>query len=422
MKVFKFGGGIIKDAAAIRKLAELLMKFSEEYLLLVISAMGKTTNELEKLAYLGFHKDPLADEQLEKIRKDHFRVMLDLFMDKDPEVFEGVTDFFNEIEYRLKRTPADNYDHYYDQLVSYGELVSSYTVCRYLNSCNINCCFLDARELVRTDSHFRHASVNMEKTSIQVREKVIFEGNSKICVTQGFIGADEQNQSATLGREGSDFSAAVFGNILDAEEVVFWKDVSGIYNADPKRFAFARKIDRLSYDDAVKLTNLGAKILHSKTIAPLKEKNIPAQVREFSTTLLKGTFISGKVPLNKNTAVVISEENLDMITFTGSLNEKEKFKTLLSDELLVSNIFISKFTGQDSMIVCLYPDREIIAELTAKYSGVFTIEVFENVDVITVLNANEGFIGELLTGFKMLHRFDEKDHLILVLTGQKNEI
>ena len=219
---------------------------------------------------------------------------------------------------------------------------------------------------------------------------MFFDKNHKLFVTQGFIGSDLQNQSTTLGREGSDFSAAVFANILGAKEVVFWKDVAGIYNADPRRFPFARQIEKLSFDDAIKMTALGAKVLHHKTIAPLKRKKITAVVREFSLDLKPGTVIAGNVPMNREIPVIITENNMVLLTAREKQEGTNHFSELKQDEQITSNAYLSRIMPDGKYLSCLYPDREIVRELSEKYSSKFEISFRENVDVLIVFKCFAG--------------------------------
>ena len=293
-KVFKFGGASVKDAAAVRNLADIVSDRVEENVMLVVSAMGKTTNMLEKvLAEYRRAGGRPEGEPLQTVMDYHEGIMSDLFPDRSDPVYPAVSNLFDELRSKLQDVEPD-YDRHYDRTVCYGELVSTTIVSAYLNCRGIPSAWLDARELVVTDRCWRSALVDWDETARRIRPLNARYKPGSVFVVQGFIGGTADGKdSTTLGREGSDYTAAIFANCLDAEEVTIWKDVSGLLNADPKRFSDTVKIPRISYSEAIELAFYGATIIHPKTIKPLQNKGISLKVQSFLDPSSDPTVIDG---------------------------------------------------------------------------------------------------------------------------------
>jgi aspartate kinase len=288
MRVFKFGGASVKDAEGVKNLASIVLG-SEGKLVIVISAMGKMTNALEELIRCYFKKDEKKWEQLALIKDYHNQIMDELF-DSSDEVFSEVDSLYFRIEDRLDRVPSLDYDFEYDQLIGYGELISTKIVSAYLNKAGVKNQWIDIRFYLKTDDKWREASVDWRLSDELVKKAFSFEDET-IYITQGFIGATLSDLSTSLGREGSDYTAAILGSILKAEKVEIWKDVPGILNADPQYFSHPVKIDEMSYREAIELTFFGAKVIHPKTIKPLYNSKIPLHVRSFLDPSSSGTII-----------------------------------------------------------------------------------------------------------------------------------
>jgi aspartate kinase len=288
MRVFKFGGASVKDAAGVRNLASIVAK-SEGELVVVVSAMGKMTNAFEELIKCYCHKDEKKWEKLEVIKSYHSQIMEELF-DSSDEVFTEVDSMYFRIEDRLDRTPSLDYDFEYDQFIGFGELISTKIVSAYLNKAGIENKWMDIRFYLKTDDKFREADIDWELSERLIKESFNFN-DERIYLTQGFIGSTLSDLSTSLGREGSDYTAAIIGSILKAEKVEIWKDVPGILNADPQYFKDPVKIDEMSYREAVELTFFGAKVIHPKTIKPLYNSKIPLYVRSFIDPEAPGTVI-----------------------------------------------------------------------------------------------------------------------------------
>jgi len=288
MKVFKFGGASVKDPKGVKNVATILHLFAAQPLVLVISAMGKTTNALEKILSLARTGNSFRTE-LDNLKQYHFQIMSELFADNHP-VWNDVEDIFKRIESKL----AKNWtlDQSYDQIVSEGEIISTIIVHRYLLEKKLPVEWLDARDFVVTDSAYREARVQWDDTCEKVSRIPKILENKQMVLTQGFIGRTRDGFTTTLGRDGSDFSAAIFASCLNAESVTIWKDVPGVMNADPKRVPEAATVFReLPFREAAEMTYYGASVIHPKTIKPLANKGITLFVKNFDDPSLPGTTI-----------------------------------------------------------------------------------------------------------------------------------
>lgn len=299
MKVFKFGGASVKDSESVRNVAAILSSFKKDQVVVVVSAMGKTTNALENVVNAYMKNDPGRHEALDGVKSFHDKILNDLGFPADHQVRHHVNNCFVEIEWILEEPPARDYNYTYDQIVSQGEMISTYIVSGYLNDSGYKNTWLDARDVIRTDDSYREGRINWEQTSSLIQEKVprLFNFNSLI-LTQGFIGSTSDNTTTTLGREGSDYTAAIFSFCLKATEMTVWKDVPGILSADPKFHDDTVKLEQISYHDAIELTYYGASVIHPKTIKPLENLRIPLRVCSFKSPQDKGTLI-GDFPATK---------------------------------------------------------------------------------------------------------------------------
>ena len=288
MKVFKFGGASVKDAAGVKNVQNVLEKTGNGPKVIVISAMGKTTNALEIVIkdYL-FEKE--IPKSLEAVEETHFEILNELFEDTKAQVFTKVNTLFTELKNFLQHNKSEQYDFVYDQVICYGELVSTTIVSEYLNSQNVNTNWVDAREFIKTDSVYRDAGVNWEETQEAIQRNLNL---NKINITQGFIGSDPNNFTTTLGREGSDYTAAIFAYCLNAENVTIWKDVPGVLNADPRVFKDPELLQHISYEEAMELSHFGAKVLYPPTIQPVLSKGISIVIKNTFSPEEKGTLIT----------------------------------------------------------------------------------------------------------------------------------
>jgi len=291
MQVFKFGGASVKSAENIKNVVSIVEKYRESALLIVVSAIGKTTNKLVKITESYMRRDGACFELLESLKQEHFSVLNELFPDHNHPVYDDIANTFVEIEWILEEEPQDDYDYLYDQIVSVGELLSTKIVAAYSSYQGVPTQWVDARNFILTDNTYREGKVDWEKTEEKIRKDLPSILDEKIVVTQGFIGSTSENFTTTLGREGSDYSAAIFAASLNAENITIWKDVPGVLNADPKWFDKTELIPELSYTDAIELTYYGATVIHPKTIKPLQNKKITLNVRSFINPEEPGTQI-----------------------------------------------------------------------------------------------------------------------------------
>ncbi len=291
MQVFKFGGASVKDAENIKNAASIISQYQTSKLLVVVSALNKTTNALEEVVenYYKQNNDPFV--ALDRVKTEHLNILRELFHDSKHPVYHEIMNCFVEIEWILEEEPQDSYDYLYDQIVSVGELLSSKILAAYCLQVGIAAKWIDARDYIATDNTYREAAVDWKTTETKIRKELPAILDDFIIITQGFIGSTSENFTTTLGREGSDYSAAIFASCLNAEDITIWKDVPGVLNADPKWFTQTELITDLSYTDAIELTYYGATVIHPKTIKPLQNKKITLNVRSFLHPEQPGTTI-----------------------------------------------------------------------------------------------------------------------------------
>ncbi len=389
MRVFKFGGASVKDADGVRNVYDVLQKVGYDDVLIVVSAMGKTTNALEVVVKDYFDKAKSLQASVQEVKKYHNQIILDLFEDEKHAVFQAVAKIFTELDYFLSHNKSPNYSFVYDQMVSFGELLSSSILSHYFIHKNIQNNWVDVRNFIKTDSNYRDAGVNWEVT-----QKNISKGIKKniLNVTQGFIGSDENNFTTTLGREGSDYSAAIFAYCLNAESVTIWKDVPGVMNADPRYFENATLLNQISYREAIELAFYGATVIHPKTLQPLQRKEIPLLVKSFINPILPGTSVSKGADLDphlpcfivKREQLLLSLSSIDF-SFIMEENISEIFKLLHEFKMKVSLIQNSAI----SFSVCIedkYKNFEVLKAILAKK---FKVSYNENVSLYTIRHFDE---------------------------------
>jgi aspartate kinase len=310
INVFKFGGASVKDADGIKNLARIIDLNRDKQLLIVVSAMGKTTNTLEELTHAYVEKTEDVQEIFGRLKSYHEAVIKQLFDDKSNSIFDDVANTFVEIDWILEDEPHDEYDFIYDQLVSMGELLSTKIVNAYLNYSGIKSKWLDARSYIHTDNTYREARVDWAKTKKAIETTLPSILSNQVALTQGFIGGTSENFTTTLGREGSDYTAAIFASCLKAEAVTIWKDVPGVLNADPKLFPNTVKYEELSYRDALEMTFYGATVIHPKTIKPLQNAKIPLLVKPFLSPLESGTCIKESDVVITQPAIIVKNNQM----------------------------------------------------------------------------------------------------------------
>lgn len=389
MKVFKFGGASVKDAAGVQNVVSVLDKVGNKNTLVVLSAMGKTTNALEVVIEQYRDGDSELSNSIHELVKSHDGILTDLFGNTSHPIFEKIKAIFTDLQTMLERNKSPKYDYIYDQVVSYGEIISTTILSAYLEHKGYVNEWLDARTLVKTDSTYRDAKVDWEATQAAVSSVV---NKNTLTITQGFIGADTNNFTTTLGREGSDYSAAIFAYCLNAESVSIWKDVPGVLNGDPRVFENTQLLNQISYEEAIELAFYGASVIHPKTLQPLQQKEIPLYVKSFinpenpGTSVSKGQTLEPFVPcfIVKKNQVLISLSSLNF-SFIVEENISEVFSLFHKYQIkvdLIQNSAISFSVCVDNKFGHL---QELINELKAK----FKVDFVENVSLYTIRHFND---------------------------------
>ncbi len=384
MRIFKFGGASIKDPQGVRNVAKVLNKVGYKDTLVIVSAMGKTTNALEVVVDHYFnHPEELPNAILE-LEQFHLQISKELLGSLSSPLDLKLSNHTEELKRFFKHNKASNYNFVYDQVVGFGELLSTTIINAYLNHVNIDSEWLDARKCVKTDSYYRDANLDWEKTKQAIKGQV---SNKRIVVSQGFIGSDENNFTTTLGREGSDYTAAIFAYALSAESVTIWKDVPGVLNGDPRVFKNTKLLNQISYTEAIELAFYGASVIHPKTLQPLQRKEIPLYVRSFlnpegpGTCVSKGKKLEPLIPcyILKPNQVLIRLSSLDF-SFMVEDNISEVFALLNKFQMRVDLIQNSAI----SFSVCVNNKYDRLEELLQVLRSKFKVTFFENVDLYTV--------------------------------------
>ena len=419
MKVFKFGGASVNSIERIKMVGEILKQYSGEKLLIVISAMGKTTNALEKVAEAFYDRKKQESLQLfELVKTQHLNTAKQLLVTHYLPCEEQLRNFFTEAEWLLHDEPQKPYDYYYDQVVCIGELLSTSIISFYLNEITVANKWIDVRDIIRTDDNFRDATIDWEFTNSNVSTSVLpLFNETDFVLTQGFIGATDENESTTLGREGSDYTAAVFANMLNAESQTIWKDVSSVMNADPKQFQDAQPITELNYNEVIEMAYYGAQVIHPKTIKPLQNKNIPLYVKCFLDPSLPGTLIHNH-PVHHLPPIIVNKEKQALVemsskdfSFVGEhhvgtlyhLLEKLKIKPNLTQNTAIS-------------FICVLDDRpEKIDKLAFEVSEIFDVQVMKGLSLLTIRHYNKEVFEKLTQGKIILLRQQTTDTVQILM-------
>jgi aspartate kinase len=398
MKVFKFGGASVKDAESVKNVAKVLETQGFEKCLLVVSAMGKTTNALEKVMEYYFKKEDFQNE-IEKIKQSHLEITKGLF-EENHSIFNEVALFFDDLEAFLRRNKSPNYNFVYDQVVSCGELISSKILSDYLNVIGFSNSWLDARDYIKTDDSYREGVVNWQETEANISKL----GKEQSYVTQGFIGSEDNNFTVTLGREGSDYSAAIFAYCLNADAMTIWKDVPGVMTGDPRKFENVTLLSNISYEEAIEMAYYGASVIHPKTLQPLKQKNIPFYVKSFVEPMKPGTKV-GISDKNQSEESYILKENQVLMnistrdfSFIAEDHISQIFNLLAKYKVKVSLMQNSAI----SLALCLEDKFGKIDAVHEELNQNFNTDLVKNVSLYTVRNANLDELSKIYENKKVL--------------------
>jgi aspartate kinase len=402
MKVYKFGGASVKDGKGIVNLGDIISR-EKDKLVVVVSAFGKTTNALEKVLNEWTDENNAWYGSLQGIFDYHTSVMNELFKTKNP-VKEEIDHIFAGLERWLTSLKASSYDYDYDQVVSYGEIWSTIIVAGYLKTIFPGVEWVDIRKHLLTDERYRDANIIWDE-SVERTKRVFNFSKARIYVTQGFIGGTQNGSSVTLGREGSDYTAAVLANMLDADSVTVWKDVPGILNADPKWLTDALKLDEISYREAVEMTFSGAKVIHPKTIKPLHNKNIPLYVKSFLSPELPGTVINASPAIGTAVPVFIKKENQILISILPN-----DFSFVMGDNLSRIFMYFSDHSIKVNLVeasaisidVCVNDEKRKIEAFMEDLKPEFSIVYNDNVEMLTIRHYDDNSVKKIINGREVL--------------------
>ena len=403
----------MKDADSVKNVLRVLSIQGFERCLIVVSAMGKTTNALERVVEFYFNKSDYQQE-IAKIKEDHIQIAKGLF-DENHHVFSEIKLFFDDIESFLRRNKSPNYNFVYDQVVTCGEMISSKILSVYLSDNEMGNQWLDARDFIKTDTNYREGLVNWEETEKNISQL----DKAKTYVTQGFIGSDENNFTVSLGREGSDYSAAIFAYCLDAKDMTIWKDVPGVMTGDPRKFENVELLSNISYEEAIEMAYYGASVIHPKTLQPLKQKSIPFFVKSFISPEKAGTKIGISTENQLLESYILKENQVLMRIATRDFSFiAEDHISFIFRELAKRNIKVSLMQNSAiSLALCLEDKFNNIDELEAELEQDFNTEIVKNVSLFTIRNARLENLDKLYEGKNVLLEQITKTTVQMIING-----
>ncbi|MDG3582458.1 aspartate kinase [Galbibacter pacificus] len=402
MRIFKFGGASVKDAESIKNVVNVLQAVGHENTLLVVSAMGKTTNAMEVVVKNYFENKAEIHTAFEEIISYHNNILNDLFPNTKHPIYAKVKGLIEQVQGFLAWNKSPKYSFVYDQVVGYGELISTTILSAYFEEVGIKNKWLDVRDYIKTNDNYREGTVNWEQTQKNISEKI---DEKSLNITQGFLGSDENNFTTTLGREGSDYTAAIFAYCLNADSVTIWKDVPGVLNADPRYFKNAELLNTISYREAIELAFYGASVIHPKTLQPLQRKEIPLYVKSFvnpteeGTAVMKCKGISPNIPcfIVKKDQILMRLSSLDF-SFIVEENISEIFKLFHDNRMKVDLIQNSAI----SFSVCVDNKFNKLDDLLKVLKSKFKVTHYEDVSLYTIRHFNEKAIASLQNGREVL--------------------
>lgn len=417
MLVFKFGGASVKDAQGVTNLGKVVSGYAGNQLLVVVSAMGKTTNALEKLTNAYVNGEGDTHEIFEEIKNYHYHILSELF-EPGHSVFDEVANTFVEIDWMIEDEPHDDYDFIYDQIVSIGELVSTRIVNAWFNHEGIASKWLDVRGYIHTDNTYREGIVDWDKTRASIQKDIPTLLEKSVVVTQGFLGGTSENFTTTLGREGSDYTASIIAASLGAESVTTWKDVPGILNADPKHFADTIKFDELSYQEAIEMTYYGASVIHPKTIKPLQNAKIPLLVKPFMEPDAAGTVIKDNAVNSFDKPVIILKQKQVLLSisatdysFISESHLSEIFGLFAKNHVKVNVMQTSAL----SFTACIDFVPERFEKLLAALKAFFKVKYNDNLTLITLRHYTDEALAEITVGKTVLMKQTNRNTAQLVV-------
>ncbi len=405
MKVFKFGGASVNSADAVRNMAHIVQSHLEsDSLVVVVSAMGKTTNLLEKLVPIN-SEFQIPNSELRQQLEDYHLDIVKSLIPNDKEIVNKVLDLLRQLDHTITSLSHSNYNYCYDQIVSFGELISTTIIAHYLNHLGINTLWQDAREIIKTDDNYREGRVDWEATQQKIKNLELKIKNSyRVILTQGFIGGTDDG-TTTLGREGSDYSAAILAYCLGAESVTIWKDVPGFLNADPKFFKDTVKISQIPYNEAIELAYYGASVIHPKTVKPIQNKGIPLYIRSFVTPESEGSSIGDYPTIIPETPLYIFRNNqilLSIMPRDYSFIAEDNLQVIFG---ILSKIGIRVNLMQNSALsfsICIDNNPQLVKPLIDELKNMFRVRYNENLQLITIRYYTQEVIDRIVAGRPIL--------------------
>ncbi len=417
MIVFKFGGASIKSAEAVKNVGVILRRYPKEKIAIVVSAMGKTTNAMEDISDHYFHKRKKELEKALEERKTFHREIVDeLFPDAQHPFHKEFEGIFGDLQERLDKSPTLNYDFDYDQIVPYGEMISTKIISAYLNELGIGNQWIDIRHSLKSNNTFREARIDWP-LSTQLTKKNFHFKDTRMYITQGFVASTINDITTTLGREGSDFTAAILAHILKAEHVTIWKDVPGVLNADPKWFDNTVKLEKISYQDAIELAYYGASVIHPKTIKPLQNKNINLYIKSFIYPDEEGTLV-GNLTYDKLIPSFIF--NMEQVLIRISPRD---FSFIAEDSLEIIYGYVYKHgvkinLMQNSAIsfqICITNNKRKVRNLIDDLENDFKISYETGLELITIRYFDSSTIDRVMINKELILRQTYKQNIQLVV-------
>ena len=418
MQVFKFGGASVKDAESVKNISVLLSKQSTKETVMVVSAMAKTTNALEEVCKSFKNAGADLGSQVLSIKQMHLQIIHDLFAENNTDLINEIENVFVELDWILEEPPHENSAFIYDQIVSLGEILSTKIIAAYLNYTGLPCIWVDSRSYIQTDNNYQEGKVNWEETSALIQQDFPKLLSEKMIVTQGFIGGTSENFTTTLGREGSDYSAAIFAACLNATSVTIWKDVDGVLNADPKLFSNTEKFERLPYSEALEMTYYGATVIHPKTIKPLQNKLIPLFVKPFLDHAGTGTHIGqfDQITYSIPTIIVKKEQVLMSISSRDFSFISEQNLSNILGHFAKANIKINTMQNSAMTWTCCFDyHEEKLNQIIAVLKSDFKVYYNESLSLITLRHYNQASIDEISKNKEVLIEQRSRNTVQLVL-------
>lgn len=416
MLVFKFGGASVKNADAVRNIIGILKDHKDE-IIVVVSAMGKTTNNLERIIDHFVNKNSIElAKEVEILKAYHFEIIDDLFDNKQHQVYADVKNMLTDLDRELRKEPSLSFDHDYDQIICFGELLSTKIITQYLKSQNIKAEWKDVRYSIKTNNAYREARVNWENTKELAPKHFRFEKN-RILVTQGFLGSTIDNITTTLGREGSDYTGAVLAHVLKAKKLIIWKDVPGVLNADPKWFDDTVLLDELSYRDAIELAYYGASVIHPKTIKPLQNKNINLHVKSFKNPEAPGTIISNVdyEKLVPSFIFKIDQVLIRILPKDFSFIAEDHLQTIfgiLSDNRVKINLMQNSAL---KFMICVNNDKRKVPAIVEQLEKDFKVSYETGLELITIRYFDESTIERVMINKDLILEHRDENNIQLVV-------